>query len=95
MAMFLFEKGDFLFSFDLKSGYHHIDINEAHFKCLFYLYKGSPYPCPLLEVSRPQGCSILTVTLIKKFPLRRSSICVVAAHYAVYFKRTRSSVLSP
>ena len=26
MAMLLFEKGDFLFSFDLKSGYHHVDI---------------------------------------------------------------------
>ena len=26
VAMLLFEKGDFLFSFDLKSGYHHVDI---------------------------------------------------------------------
>ena len=25
VAMMLLEKGDFLFSFDLKSGYHHID----------------------------------------------------------------------
>ena len=28
--MLLFEKGDFLFSFDLKSGYHHVDIYYSH-----------------------------------------------------------------
>lgn len=34
IAMLLFQKGDFLFTFDLKSGYHHIDIHEQHWKYL-------------------------------------------------------------
>ena len=29
-AMTMFQKGDYVFSFDLKSGYHHIDIYEPH-----------------------------------------------------------------
>ena len=28
--MLLFQKGDYVFSFDLKSGYHHIDIFEPY-----------------------------------------------------------------
>ena len=31
-AMLLLEKGDYLFSFDLKSGYHHLEIAEVHHK---------------------------------------------------------------
>ena len=30
IAMLLFQPGDYMFSFDLKSGYHHIDIFEPH-----------------------------------------------------------------
>ena len=30
IAMLLFQQGDYMFSFDLKSGYHHIDIFEPH-----------------------------------------------------------------
>ena len=30
IATLMFEKGDFLMKFDLKSGYHHLDIFEAH-----------------------------------------------------------------
>ena len=29
-AMLMFQKDDYLFSFDLKSGYHHVDIFEPH-----------------------------------------------------------------
>ena len=28
--MLMFQKEDFVFSFDLKSGYHHVDIYESH-----------------------------------------------------------------
>ena len=28
MAISMFQKGDYLFSFDLKLGYHHVDIYE-------------------------------------------------------------------
>ena len=30
VAMLMFQKGDYLFSFDLKSGYHHVDIYKPH-----------------------------------------------------------------
>ena len=30
IAMLMFQKGDFMFSFDLKSGYHHVDIYQPH-----------------------------------------------------------------
>ena len=30
VAMLMFEKDDYLFSFDLKAGYHHVDIYEPH-----------------------------------------------------------------
>ena len=30
VAMLMFQKGDYLISFDLKSGYHHVDIYEPH-----------------------------------------------------------------
>ncbi len=40
VAILLFENGDFLFSFDLKSGYHHVDIAEAHCKYLGFGWDG-------------------------------------------------------
>ena len=32
--MMLFERGEFMFNFDLKSGYHHVDIAVKHRKYL-------------------------------------------------------------
>ena len=43
-AMLLFERGDYLFSFDLKSGYHHVDIAEIHQKYLGFAW-GAPTMC--------------------------------------------------
>ena len=37
VAMLLFKKGDDLLTFDLKSGYHHIDIAPIHHKYLALL----------------------------------------------------------
>ena len=34
------ERGDFMFSFDLKSGYHHVDIAELHQKYLGFEWDG-------------------------------------------------------
>ena len=30
IAMLMFQKGGFMFSFDLKSGYHHVDVYQPH-----------------------------------------------------------------
>ena len=35
----LLKKGDYVFSFDIKSGYHHIDIFEEHRKYLSFCWK--------------------------------------------------------
>ena len=34
VTMLLFERGDCMFTFDLKSGYHHVDICPAQYKYL-------------------------------------------------------------
>ena len=36
--MLLFEKGDYLFTFDLKLGYHHVDVCLAEYKYLGFSY---------------------------------------------------------
>ena len=33
----MFNKGDFFFKVDIKSGYHHVNILEEHQKFLFFL----------------------------------------------------------
>ena len=35
----MFEKDDFVFKIDLKSGYHHLDIVEKHQKDLCFAWK--------------------------------------------------------
>ena len=53
-AMLLFQKEDYLISFDLKSGYHHVDIHRQHWKYLgfawdmgegprYYVFKVLPF----------------------------------------------------
>ena len=34
VALLMFQSGDFMCSFDLKSGYHHIDIHSEHWRYL-------------------------------------------------------------
>ena len=43
VAMLRFKKGDYMFSFDLKSGYHHIDIAEAYQKYLEFSWGGGSF----------------------------------------------------
>ena len=39
VALLMFQKGDVLFKFDLKSGYHHVDIYEPHQKYLGFAWQ--------------------------------------------------------
>ena len=54
--MTLFERGDYLFSFDLNADwYHHINIAEKHCKDLGFSWQKrcsqfSPSVCPLLAI---------------------------------------------
>ena len=47
----LFQMGDFLFSFDLKSAYHHIMINEGDRKYLGFKWKEKYYVFKVLPFS--------------------------------------------
>jgi len=38
-AMLMFQKADYVFSFDLKSGYHHVDIYEPHRRYLGFSWE--------------------------------------------------------
>ena len=43
VAMLLLERNDLMFSFDLKSGYHHVDIAHEHWKYLGFTWKSHYY----------------------------------------------------
>ena len=43
VVMMLFEPGEWMFSFDLKSGYHHIDVAQKHRKYLGGSWEGMLY----------------------------------------------------
>ena len=36
--MYMFQPDDYMFTFDLKSGYHHVDIHEEHWKYLGFAW---------------------------------------------------------
>ena len=43
VAMMLFRSGELMFAFDLKSGYHHVEIARHHQKFLGFKWKGQNY----------------------------------------------------
>lgn len=62
-AMLLLEKGDYLFSFDLKSGYHHVDIAVVHQKYLGFAWEGSYYVFTVLPFGLSTACYMFTKLL--------------------------------
>ena len=65
----LFRKGDFVFTFDFKSGYHHVDIHEElqpylgfswgeGLKKKFYLFVCSHLVCQLLAMCLPSSLDL-------------------------------------
>ena len=61
--MMLLEKGDFLFSFDLKSGYHHIDIAESHHKYLGFAWDQRFYVFTVLPFGLATACHFTKVVV--------------------------------
>ena len=59
-AMLYFNAGDYMFSFDLKSGYHHIDIAEVHHKFLGFEWHGAYYVFTVLPFGLSTACYIFT-----------------------------------
>ena len=66
-AMLLFQKDDYLFSFDLKSGYHHVDIHSQHQKYLGFVwdmgYGLQHYMFKVLPFGLAPACYIFTKLL--------------------------------
>jgi hypothetical protein len=58
--MLLLEKGDYLFSFDLKSGYHHVDIAKEHWKYLGFSWKNCYFTFTVLPFGLSSACYIFT-----------------------------------
>ena len=63
VAMLLFEQGDYLFSFDLKSGYHHVDIADHHCKYLGFAWDGHFYVLTVLPFGLATACYMFTKLL--------------------------------
>ena len=67
VAMLLFEKGDNMFTFDLKSGYHHVDICPAQCKYLGFSWERSGveryYVFTVLPFGLATACYIFTKLL--------------------------------
>ena len=60
VAMLLIEKNDFLFSFDLKSGYHHVDIAKEHWKYRGFSWGSCYYVFTVLPFGLASACYIFT-----------------------------------
>ena len=62
-AMLLFEQGDFMFSFDLKSGYHHVDVAEVHHTLLGFEWEKTYYVFTVLLFGLSTACYVFTKLL--------------------------------
>ena len=68
VVMTLFEPGEWMFSFDLKSGYHHIDVAQKHRKYLGFSWEGIVYRFAVLPFglsSAPYVFTILMCPLVR------------------------------
>ena len=63
--LLLLEKGKYLFSFDLKSGYHHAEIAEVHYKYLGFAWNNKfyVYVFKVLSFGLASACYIFTKLL--------------------------------
>ena len=65
--MLIFQKGDNLFSFDVKSGYHHVDIQRHHWQYLGFFWgegdKAQYYQFKVLPFGLATDCYTFTKLL--------------------------------
>ena len=61
--MLLLERNDYMFSFDLKSGYHHVDVAEAHQRFLDIEWGGAYYMFTVLPFGLSTACYVFTKLL--------------------------------
>ena len=67
VAMLMFQPGDYMFTFDLKSGYHHVDIHREHWKYLGFAWGEGPtlqcYVFCVLPFGLATACYLFTKLL--------------------------------
>ena len=59
----MFNRGDYVITFDLKSGYHHVDINEEHWRYLGFYWKEQHYVFKVLPFGLSTACYAFTKLL--------------------------------
>ena len=59
----MFNRGDYVLTFDLKFGYHHVDVNEEHWKYLGFCWKGQYYVFKVLPFGLSTACYVFTKLL--------------------------------
>ena len=62
-VMSMFELEDYVITFDLKSGYHHVDINQEHWKYLGFSWNSKYYVFKVLPFGLSSACYIFTKLL--------------------------------
>ena len=72
VAMAMFEKGEWMFSFDLKSGYHHVDVAQHHRKCLGIEWGGVTYTFVVLPIGLSSAPYVFTKIMRPLIRLWRS-----------------------
>ena len=67
VAMLMFQPGDYMFTFDLKSGYRHVDIHKEHWKYLGFAWGQGPtlqyYVFCVLPFGLATACYLFTKLL--------------------------------
>ena len=61
--MLLLEKRDCIFAFDLKSGYHYVDIADVHYSYLGFSWKEKFYVFTVLPIGLASACYIFAKLL--------------------------------
>ena len=74
-ALSLIQKGDCMCTFDLKSGYHHIDIHEQSQTYLGFSWKGDYYIFTVLPFGLSTACYVFTKMLRPLIRLWRAGVC--------------------
>ena len=59
----MFEKNEYFFKFDLKSGYYHVDIHPECYKFLTFQWKGVFYVFTVLSFGLSSACYLFTKLL--------------------------------
>ena len=65
VALFMLQKDDFLFKFDLNSGYYHVDIHEHHQKYLGFAWEAEGKVSYFVFAVMPFGLSSACYTFTK------------------------------